>query len=286
MALTKHALRFDSTVGNCDEVKSFLYTGDGTQLTQTGGALDVNIASGSLSIQADLDGVFNGATNTDPDNVGVIHHSRAASIGDAQQIERTTAAVPASSVAAAAFANANAQDVNSFGLWFDGTDFQSPNIDATTRDVQVDVTNDVTVTATDLDIRDLSAAQDNVAISDGTDTLAINADGSINTNLAGSAFVDDRLKVVDCFDSIAVSSPVLAAATATDVTAVANQTFLEIQNEGNQPVYLGPSGTVTAATGICIPCGGTWSGKACGTVALISTPGTAAGDVRIAQYAV
>jgi hypothetical protein len=35
-------------------------------------------------------------------------------------------------------------------------------------------------TITDLDIRDLDASQDNVAISDGTDTLAVNADGSIN----------------------------------------------------------------------------------------------------------
>lgn len=40
----------------------------------------------------------------------------------------------------------------------------------------------IEVTATDLDIRDLSASQDNVAISDGTDTLAIEADGSINVN--------------------------------------------------------------------------------------------------------
>lgn len=35
----------------------------------------------------------------------------------------------------------------------------------------------------DLDIRDLDAAQDNVAISDGTDTLEINADGSINATV-------------------------------------------------------------------------------------------------------
>jgi hypothetical protein len=40
--------------------------------------------------------------------------------------------------------------------------------------------NSITVDATDLDIRDLDAAQDNVAISDGTNTLAVNADGSIN----------------------------------------------------------------------------------------------------------
>jgi hypothetical protein len=38
----------------------------------------------------------------------------------------------------------------------------------------------LTVDAVDLDIRDLSASQDNVAISDGTDTLAVNTDGSIN----------------------------------------------------------------------------------------------------------
>lgn len=39
----------------------------------------------------------------------------------------------------------------------------------------------LTVDATDLDIRDLDATQDNIAISDGTDTLAVNADGSINS---------------------------------------------------------------------------------------------------------
>lgn len=36
------------------------------------------------------------------------------------------------------------------------------------------------VSATDLDIRDIDATQDNIAISDGTDTLAVNTDGSIN----------------------------------------------------------------------------------------------------------
>lgn len=52
----------------------------------------------------------------------------------------------------------------------------------------------LTVTATDLDIRDLDATQDNVAISDGTDTLAINADGSINVApVSGSVFsIDDN----------------------------------------------------------------------------------------------
>ena len=47
--------------------------------------------------------------------------------------------------------------------------------------VVTEVSNTVTVTATDFDIRDLDASQDNVAVSDGTNTLVVNADGSINS---------------------------------------------------------------------------------------------------------
>ena len=53
--------------------------------------------------------------------------------------------------------------------------FATDSVDVSGSDVTA------TVSATDLDIRDLSASQDNVAISDGTDTLAVNADGSINS---------------------------------------------------------------------------------------------------------
>jgi len=62
-----------------------------------------------------------------------------------------------------------------------------------TVDGTVAISGTVTVTATDLDIRDLSASQDNVAISDGTDTLAVNTDGSINVvtqSSAGTAIVN------------------------------------------------------------------------------------------------
>lgn len=64
--------------------------------------------------------------------------------------------------------------------------FASDKVDVTGSEVSLDpatiaALNDVTVSATDLDIRNLDASQDNVAISDGTDTLAINVDGSINS---------------------------------------------------------------------------------------------------------
>lgn len=49
-----------------------------------------------------------------------------------------------------------------------------------TVDGSVSITGSVTVTATDLDIRDLTHVSDSVKIGDGTDFLAVNADGSIN----------------------------------------------------------------------------------------------------------
>lgn len=46
--------------------------------------------------------------------------------------------------------------------------------------------NSITVDASDLDIRNLSASQDSVKIGDGTDFLAVNGDGSINVVIAGT----------------------------------------------------------------------------------------------------
>lgn len=47
----------------------------------------------------------------------------------------------------------------------------------------ITVDGSVTVSATDLDIRDLSHSQDSVKVGDGTDFLAVNPDGSINVVL-------------------------------------------------------------------------------------------------------
>lgn len=51
--------------------------------------------------------------------------------------------------------------------------------------------NSITVDATDLDIRDLTHVSDSVKVGDGTDFLAVNADGSLNiTDNGGSLTVD------------------------------------------------------------------------------------------------
>lgn len=77
----------------------------------------------------------------------------------------------------------------------------------------ITVDGTVTVTATDLDIRNLNATQDNVAISDGTDTLAINNDGSINSVVTATnldirdlTHVSDSVKVGDGTDFLAINS--------------------------------------------------------------------------------
>lgn len=54
----------------------------------------------------------------------------------------------------------------------------------------------------DLDIRDLDANQDNVAISDGTNTLGVNANGSIDVEFAAGA----QVQITDGADTLAVNA--------------------------------------------------------------------------------
>lgn len=68
--------------------------------------------------------------------------------------------------------------------------------------ITANINGSVTVSATDLDIRDLVYTSDSVTahqggtwsnqITDGVDTLAINADGSINVNLTDDSIADDE----------------------------------------------------------------------------------------------
>lgn len=99
----------------------------------------------------------------------------------------------------------------------DGTDFLAVNADGsvniTDNGGSITVDGSVTVSATDLDIRNLSASQDNVAISDGTDTLAVNADGSINSVVTATnldirdlSHTQDSVKVGDGTDFLAISA--------------------------------------------------------------------------------
>ncbi len=92
--------------------------------------------------------------------------------------------------------------------------------------LSLDENGRVIVTASDLDIRDLSASQDNIAISDGTDTLAINADGSINVvatatdlDIRDLSASQDNVAISDGTDTLAINADgsINVVATATDL---------------------------------------------------------------------
>jgi len=88
-----------------------------------------------------------------------------------------------------------------------------------TNDVNIaDGGNSITVDAVQLDIDDLNATDDNVAISDGTDTLAVNTDGSINVNVVSAALSDE-------FQDYSTATPAADASSNLDYT-VSNTTGL------------------------------------------------------------
>lgn len=108
--------------------------------------------------------------------------------------------------------------------------------------MDVNLVNDLTISATDLDIRDLDASQDNVAISDGSDILAINGDGSINiTDNGGSLTVDavdlDIRDLSFATDSVDVSGSEVSLDAA---TLAALETITVLQ--GTSPWVIGDGG--------------------------------------------
>lgn len=125
----------------------------------------------------------------------------------------------------------------------------------------------ITVDAIDLDIRDITHVSDSIKIGDGTDFLAIAADGSIavtdnGTTLSiddggGSITVDGSVTVNDAAlanTSIANAVNTLAvASTSEDVVAspLSNRKYLYIYNNDKKKAYIGATG-VTIANGFPI----------------------------------
>lgn len=159
----------------------------------------------------------------------------------------------------------------------DGTDTLAINADGSLN---------ATVTATDLDIRDLTHVSDSVKVGDGTDFLAIAADGSIAvTDNGGSLTVDavdldirdlthasDSIKVGDGTDFLAVNADgsinVQSAGTATInteavsvtttaaevlATPLSGRRFVNIQNRNDDDIFLVESGATAKAQGTLIP---------------------------------
>lgn len=247
------------TLAASDFVGSHLYA-SGVQLTRTTvgakEALDVYVANG---ITVDLDGVYSGG-NTDPDNVGLIAHVRNASPGDTHQTFRSTGGAASSDAVVAA--NVFGLDVNAFGMVYNGTTWD--RLMGTSGAAHVsDGGGSLTVDANNLDIRDLTHVSDSVKVGDGTDFLAVNADGSINiTDNGGSITVDGTVAVTQSTSPWVVSDAALAntaldngatsvADTATKVITsdLANRKYAFLYNNDANTAYLGKQTGLSVANG-------------------------------------
>lgn len=222
-----------------DVVASYLQASDGTLITHTGGALDVNIKTSDISIDVDLD-------HTAGDSV---------QIGDGTEILEVNADGSINAVVSA-------------------TDLDIRDLAFATDSVDVSGSS-VTVSATDLDVRDLSASQDSVSISDGTDSLAIEPDGSINVNASESGLNSGN------YTNVSVGS------TATDLlaTELADRKQITIQNLGNKDIYIGTDASVTTSNGILIPKGGSGEFRFGPSLDIHAISPSGTSDVRILELA-
>jgi len=131
------------------------------------------------------------------------------------------------------------------------------------------------VTATDLDIRDLDATQDNVAISDGTDTLAINADGSINALFTEAGYSSWLVstETVGTTEGELVSTP------------LSGRLSVLIQNTSNNDIYLRDQTGVTTANGLRLPKGSSYEANLNSTSNIFAIAGSGSNDIIVVEYA-
>ena len=248
MGITIDELQFDPTSPTDNQrVGSFIISSSGSVIdsTDVGGTegLNVNVLN---DISIDIDGVYDVGNNANPDNVGLIGHTRAASIGDAQQVQRLSAGAPSSDNIDPA--NVMALDSNSYLLGWDGSAWD--RISATGGLLDVNINLDSFLVADNAadsggSLKVGSVAKDGLltAISDDEDRADLISD------LYRRIWVNSSPNVGQGYGALSVS------ATAGEVlaTPLAGRQRLLLQNLGDKAVYIGFDGSVTTANGIKLP---------------------------------
>ena len=196
-----------NTILDSDSVGAFVRAGDdGTLIGHVSDALKVNFSNTSLAVTA-----------TDLDIRDLVFAT------DKVDVSGSEVSLDATTLAALENITVSATDLDIRDLAF-ATD----KVDVTGSEVELGATTlaaleNITVSATDLDIRDLTHVSDSIKIGDGTDFLAINADGSINVN-ADISVVNGHEKAEDAAHAsgdigsymLGVRQDVLASSTSAD----------------------------------------------------------------------
>lgn len=119
------------------------------------------------------------------------------------------------------------------------------------------INTDIAVTATDLDIRDLSAAQDSVEAwaHDGTGNAISSTAGALNV------FTNDADLANTAIESSSNALSTANVAESVKTTALADRKYLYVYNNGNREIYIGGVG-VSETNGFPVSPGGTYMFRA------------------------
>jgi hypothetical protein len=185
MSITKGKLIGNPAIDfDGDSVISLGHDGAGNALTSTTGALDVQIANASIAVTAANLDIRDLAFATDKVDVSGSSNVAVTDGGGSLTVDGTVAV---SSVGGTVTVSATDLDIRNLAFASDTVDVSGSTVElgATTLAALETITvlqgtSPWVVSATDLDIRDLSHVSDSIKIGDGTDFLAVNADGSIN----------------------------------------------------------------------------------------------------------
>lgn len=157
-------------------------------------------------------------------------------------------------------------------LAIDGSGYITSNINGT-----------VVVSSTDLDIRDLSSAQDSVEIKTAAgQALSIDGSGYLTVNQGTSPWVVTVGNVSSWKNTVEAPSGTAGELVSTPLS---NRSSMLLQNTGNSDVFIGPDNTVTASNGIKIPKGSSaeFSFDTGADIWAITSGGT--GEIRVSEFA-
>jgi len=150
--------------------------------------------------------------------------------------------------------------------------FATDKVDVSGSEVSLDsatlaALENITVSATDFDIRDLDFAQDSVDVS-------------------GSSVSISNKPIVNETNNAIKNSAISATTTAAQLTPtpLSNRKSLIVQNLGSKEIYIGDSG-VTSSNGVKISAGANAELKYDATVALYARTASGTADVRILEAA-
>jgi hypothetical protein len=240
----KDKINFDPTdadsLAASDNIGAWVRAGtDGAQISSTlvsgKQGLDVNVIS---EINVDLDGIYNVLTNPAPDTVGNILNTRAAVPDETGQVERVTAAVASSD--GVVDVNVHGQDVNAFGMGFNGTTWD--RLKSTSGALNVsDGGGSLTVDGTVA----VSSVGGTVAVTQSTSPWVVS--GTVTANQGTSPWVVSDAALANTAMTNGAKSATTTASSI--VSALANRKYLFYQNVANKEVYVGKDITVTSANG-------------------------------------